>query len=394
MGAKMILVGVGGYGATYLNEALDHPDADMELVAVVEPYPERCARLSELHERGVPVYADMEDFYAGNKADLAVISTPIFLHTRHILSALSHGSHVLCEKPLCSDENDIEVLQKAQERAGKFVYIGYQWAFSDAVLALKDDVATGTLGALIEMKTLVLRPRNQDYFSRGVGWAGKIRTAGGDLVYDSIANNSAAHYLFNMLFIMGKAGEAAAPDAFDAELLRANRIENFDVSKLDLTMPSGAKAYFIGAHPVNSGVEPVFTYQFENGTVYYAAAETESSRSLMPSEYTEYGKILAVMNDGTKYVYGDPFAEQNRKFHLAVADAAAGKRSKGVCSLKAAAVHTRLINGIQKNCPIYDTKPELLRHKDGLTYVEGLFEALVELYHNPQQSILKFGELS
>ena len=52
------------------------------------------------------MFADMESFYKTNKADLAVISTPIFLHTQHILTALGSGSNVLCEKPLCSDEKD------------------------------------------------------------------------------------------------------------------------------------------------------------------------------------------------------------------------------------------------------------------------------------------------
>ena len=108
-----------------------------------------------------------------------------------------------------NDENDIEIMKEAQNKSGKFIYIGYQWSYSEPITKLKEDIASGKYGELKEMKTLILRPRDRDYFGRGVGWAGKICTADGKKVYDSVANNSAAHYLFNMLFVMGKDKEAA-----------------------------------------------------------------------------------------------------------------------------------------------------------------------------------------
>ena len=132
---------------------------------------------------------------------------------------------------MCADENDIELIRAAQDKSGKFVYIGYQWSYSDAITTLKADVQNKKLGDLIETKTLILRPRTRDYFERGVGWAGKIKTADGKLVYDSVANNSAAHYLFNMLYIMDD-GNGIKPENVSAELLRANNIENFDTSKM------------------------------------------------------------------------------------------------------------------------------------------------------------------
>jgi len=389
---KVVLVGIGGYGNTIVKEILENPNALVNLVGVVDPYPVGCNYLDQLKARNVPIYSDMEEFYADYAADLAVISTPIFLHTQHMLTALKYGSHVLCEKPLCSDEKDILLLEEAQKKSGKNIYIGYQWAFSEPVTKWKNDILEGKFGDVKEMKTLVLRPRDRAYFERGVGWAGKIKMPDGTLVYDSVANNSAAHYLFNMLFVMGDYGKAAMPINISAELYRANCIENFDTCKIDFQFANGAKACFIGAHPVHSAIEPVFEYQFENGTVYYACRENDEVRKLMPETYAEYGQIVAIMHSGEKIVYGDPMENCCRKFYVAIQAISEKRKDNGSCGLEAAAIHTRLINEIQKQCVIRSINPACLREDNDLLYAEGLFEKAVSCYSDISKSLAGFAD--
>lgn len=384
---SVVLVGIGGYGNTYVEEILKTFDTSIKLVGVVDPYPERCVYLEKLKQRDIPIYSDMEAFYADYSADLAVISTPIFLHTQHILTALSHGSHALCEKPLCGDEEDIPLLEEAQMRSGKRIFVGYQWAFSDSITGLKQDIISGKFGRVIEMKTLVLRPRNRAYFERGVGWAGKIKTSDGMLVYDSVANNSAAHFLFNMLYVIGEYGKAAAPVGVTAELMRANKIENFDSCKIDLSFEGGGKASFIAVHPVNKGIEPVFEYEFEAGKIYYACECTEETKPLMPAEYTEYGNVVAIMNDGEKIVYGNPMDDECKKLYVAVQTILDEKAEVVSCGLEAAAVHTRLVNMVQKQTQIKNFEPMSLREENGYTFVEGLFEKALSCYLDTSNSL-------
>lgn len=386
---KVVLVGIGGYGGLFVEETLKKTNPLIQLVGAVDPFPERCAKIEELKMENIPVYPDMDSFFEKNTADLAVISTPIFLHTQNILSALNNGCNALCEKPLCSDEKDIEILLEAQRRTGKFVYIGYQWSYSEPITKLKNDILENKFGALKEMKALVLRPRNREYFGRGVGWAGKIETADGTKVYDSIANNSAAHYLFNMLFVMGEYGKAAIATGINAELLRVNSIENFDVSKISFSL-GNARAVFIGAHPVNRGIEPVFEYIFEKGTVYYSSLYGEEEKEMMPCNYEEYGEIVAIMNDGEKIVYGNPMANNCRKLHMAVEAIANGKNDEGPCGIEASSVHTRLINQVQREFEIYSVKKELIKEENNVLYAEGLFEKLVECYKNIDASLDEF----
>ena len=381
---KVLLVGIGGYGTVYVKEALHNPKLQIEIAAAVDPFPEKSPYYYELKEKNIPIFSDMDSFFKENTADLAVISTPIFLHTENILSALNNGCNALCEKPLCSDEKDIALLQEVQERTGKFIYIGYQWAYSEPIAKLKNDILNNKFGALKEMKTLILRPRTREYFNRGVGWAGKIETADKKKVYDSIANNSAAHYLFNMLFVMGDYGKAAKPTNVNAQLMRVNNIENFDVSYISFEL-GGAKASFIGAHAVESEIEPVFEYIFEKGTVYYSSLYNEEAKLLMNETYQEYQDIVAIMNSGEKIVYGDPMKDECRKLHMAVDAILNAKKGEGPCGLCASAVHTRLINYIQREFKTASVKDAFIKEKDDVLYAEGLFEELMQCYQKDKK---------
>ena len=96
----ILLISVGFYGQKYLAEVAGR-DVGGDVVGIVEPAPDVKERFPVIAGRGWPVYASLEAFYAERTADLAVISSPIHLHTEMAIACMRHGSHVLCEKPLC-----------------------------------------------------------------------------------------------------------------------------------------------------------------------------------------------------------------------------------------------------------------------------------------------------
>lgn len=362
---KVICVGIGGYATVYWKSIFASKNDNFEIVGAIDPYPEAAADLPEIKKRGIPLYSSMEDFYKENEADLAIITTPIHLHTRQILYALEHGSNVLCEKPLSGVSSDAEIIEKRAAELGKFVMIGYQWSYAPAILALKADILAGKLGAPISLKTKILWPRKKEYFTRGSGWAGKLKAKDGTVINDSVAANACAHYIHNMLFVCGKEYLAAEAKNVKADLFRVNDIENFDNATISFELEGGAKCLFIAAHSTKENSNPMFEYRFENGTVKYS----ESS-----------GDITAYMNDGTKKSYGNPFAgaPDGGKSEIAI-NACLEKKFKPVCSPYTAAAHTRCIEKIQKQ-PIHSISSALVREVGTLLYVDGLTKALEECY--------------
>ena len=68
----VVLVGAGGYGAGYMMELLAK-DAGADLVGICDISPDLKERYPIIAEKGIPVYQNLEAFYARHAADLAVI---------------------------------------------------------------------------------------------------------------------------------------------------------------------------------------------------------------------------------------------------------------------------------------------------------------------------------
>ena len=389
---RIALCGIGGYARLYTNYILDQNDPRITPVGVVEPFPESCPRLTELQEAGIPVYETLDDLYREHHPDLTVIATPIQCHTPQILTALANGSHVLCEKPLCADAGDVEKLRQASRAAGRFVFIGYQWSYSDAVLGLKKDILSGRFGRCLDMKSIVLWPRDLAYYRRGCGWAGKITLEDGTPVYDSIANNATAHYLHNMLFLLGEDGHAAVPESIRGELLRANAIENFDTCKIDLTMPGSAEVHFLASHAVDTVMNPVFHFRFEKADVYYAQNDSPLARSILPEVYTQFGQITAVLPDGTHVCYGNPFANDLAKLERAIDAACRGDLREYPCGIEAASAHTGVITWLQQNETVWNIAEAKLVRTPEKVFVPGLGETMLECFRHPELSLSDWRE--
>ena len=369
---KVMLAGIGGYGTGYLARMIEKYDAgEIEVAGLVDPYPQSCRHLAAVEARGFKIYASIDEFYAENTCDLAVISTPIQFHTTQILTALSKGSHVLCEKPMTGDPADVEKLIKAREESGKFIMIGYQWSHAKAILAMKADVIAGVYGKPTFFKTLILWPRNKAYFNRGIGWAGKIKAADGTLIYDSVANNAAAHYLHNIFFTMGTSyDEAVEPIETKAQLYRTNAIENFDTAVIANKFANGAESLYIASHSTDRTLDPIFEYRFEKGVIAFneGAAGADGKKHII-------GKLA----DGTVRDYGDPFCDQMNKLDLAIANVTADKWNIP-CGVETATAQVHCIAECAKQ-PIVNFDEDKKRLGDGeLVYIDGLYEALVDCY--------------
>ena len=369
MKVSVVLVGVGGFGMIHLTEALEGKTKDLiDIVGVVEPYPQFCPKIDAIKERNIPIYSKLEDFYKEHTADLAVLSTPIAFHADQTVYCMEHGSNVLCEKPLCGSTADAERMLAAQKATGKFVLIGYQWSTSKTILNIKRDILSGVYGKLKSMKTLVLWPRGAKYFNRSTGWAGKKYTADGVAVFDSIANNACAHYLHNMFFVLGDTmGTSKMPVSINAELARANNIENFDTCVINFAFEDGGEGYFIASHATEKNLDPIFCYEFENGKIIS-----------VPN--AQNGELIGKLNDGREINYGKADIASN-DYKLEVAVRICMGEAHDYCGIEGASVQTKVINYIQENCEIMNFKKTRIAGDN--TVVDGLHELMNEIYEAP-----------
>lgn len=340
---NVLLVGIGGYGEKYVKELLQDDKAaevGVRVAGVVDPFPERCSSLNLISEKGIPVFDSIDEFYRNGNAELAVISTPIHLHVEQIITCLSKDSNVLCEKPVCPVYQDTRRLSDAEKKYGRFVAIGYQLSFSPVIQELKADIMSGKLGKPLKLKAIEMMPRGISYYSRN-GWAGKKKTDSGKWILDSPVNNSSAHQLHNMLYLLGKTADTSAvPVSVTAELYRANEyIQNYDTAALRCTIEENSEILFYTSH-ANKGRKnygPLYSFEFEKAVVTYNEDDNEG--------------LCARFGDGSVKCYGDNLRATHELKKLWDSIAAARGKGPVLCGIEAATSQVLCMNGAQESMP-------------------------------------------
>ncbi|MGZ5439826.1 MAG: Gfo/Idh/MocA family oxidoreductase, partial [Candidatus Aminicenantales bacterium] len=86
---SLVMVGVGGMGAAYLEALLARKDENLVRIAgAVDPQPNRCRQYVEMRAMGVPCFVSLTDFYRNRMAELAILSSPIQYHRPQTCFAL------------------------------------------------------------------------------------------------------------------------------------------------------------------------------------------------------------------------------------------------------------------------------------------------------------------
>jgi hypothetical protein len=183
-----------------------------------------------------------------------------------------------------------------------------------------------------------------------------------------------------MFYVLGKDKDSSAkPVEVEAELYRANAIENFDTAAARIKTEEGVEILFFVSHAADEDRGPVVRYEFEKGVV---RCDSRASG------------LWAELPDGTRKEYGVPDAEPMNKLWQSIAGVRE-ERARPLCGLAAAASQTLCMNGIQDSmAEIRDFPAGLVRPVEGTgsrrlavetpgsrrMVVDGLDEALARCY--------------
>lgn len=73
-------------------------------------------------ERGYHVYNSYEEILADPQVDIVLIATPNHLHKEEAIAAMRAGKHVLCEKPVMMDGDELTEVMAVAKETGKIFY--------------------------------------------------------------------------------------------------------------------------------------------------------------------------------------------------------------------------------------------------------------------------------
>jgi len=285
------------------------------------------------------------------------------LHRGFTEAALAAGKAVLCEKPAAGSIDDVDAMIAARDAARLPVGIGFQDVYQPGVHELKRRILRGDFGVVLSASVLGCWPRGDRYYRRNT-WAGKIRR-NGRWVLDSPANNALSHYIHLALFQLGSTQHSSAvPVEVEAELYRANRIENYDTCSLRLTFDGGSHALIGLTHACANNMEPEVLIRTERARIRYTPARRIEIRT---EAVTESIQLLR-----------NPHSAMFETMHTWIRD---GVDSAPGGTMEMARAHTVAINAASQAAPIVEIPAEFIEptvdeRGAPLTTVRGLVEAL------------------
>lgn len=151
---KPLKVAIVGYGLSgrFFHGALLSGMAQYQVTHVMTSDPDKTAQAKADFE-GVKVVRAYEDILKDQDVDLIVISTPNTTHFSLAAQALQHQKHCLVEKPFTVTREEAELLIALSQKVGKKISVYQNRRYDADFLTLKDLVASGALGELVELES-------------------------------------------------------------------------------------------------------------------------------------------------------------------------------------------------------------------------------------------------
>lgn len=167
------IIGFGYMGHFHLNKA-----HQLEELEVVSAYDIDAEKRSDAEKEGLTAYDRLEDFLADERISLVFICTPNNVHAQLAIACLQAGKHVMCEKPVTMNSDELEQVIAAAEKAGRIFTVHQNRRWDEDYLMTCQAVQSGEIGNITTIQSRV-------YGQRGVcfGWRADP-VAGGGMLYD------------------------------------------------------------------------------------------------------------------------------------------------------------------------------------------------------------------
>lgn len=139
---KVGLIGVGGISAAHISawESIN----DAELVALCDIRKECIEKYSEKH-----LYTNFNEMLKNEQLDILDICLPTYLHVDYSIKAMEAGIHVICEKPIALNAEDISRVYSAAYKNNVKFMVAQVLRFWPEYNLLKDIYDTQKYGKLL-----------------------------------------------------------------------------------------------------------------------------------------------------------------------------------------------------------------------------------------------------
>jgi len=199
---KLAMIGTGSRGTTMWGRDLMQRYADrIEFAGLCDPNPGRVEAAKEIIGTNCRTYSDLnhpmlafEKMIAETRPDLVIVTSVDATHADYIVRGMELGVNVLTEKPMVTDEKQIQRILDIEKKTGMKTRVGHNARYSPHTAKLWELLRAGEIGEITSanLNWYLDTSHGADYFRR---WHGIMEKSG------SLLLHKASHH-FDMLNYM------------------------------------------------------------------------------------------------------------------------------------------------------------------------------------------------
>ncbi len=302
---KFVIIGIGNIGKKYVTLVNSFKDA--ELLAVVDTDFNKRKNLENL----VPFFTSVSDFLKAEiLADVICVCTPNGLHPEHTVACLNAGYHVVCEKPIALETDDVRQMMDAEEKSGKKVFAVMQNRYSPVAVWLKKLMTDKMLGDVLFLQINCFWNRNEQYYLDSP-WRGTKKLGGGPMY------SQFSHFIDLLIWLCGE------PKNINGNLFTLNpkiKTEFNDSGTVNFDFVNGGRGTFNFTNATyQTNLESSLTIIGSEGNVKVGGQYMEKLDSVNLKKNFEI-PVFSQINQANNYQYYQGSADKHDVFLTKVID--------------------------------------------------------------------------
>jgi predicted dehydrogenase len=140
---KFLIAGLGSIGRRHFRNLIALGEKDIVLLR------SHRATLPDDELAGYPVETDIHEALKKYNPNAVIVANPTALHLDVAIPAAEVGCHILLEKPVSASLDRLDVLEKAVEKSGSKILIGFQFRYHPTLNKARELIQQSALGQIL-----------------------------------------------------------------------------------------------------------------------------------------------------------------------------------------------------------------------------------------------------
>jgi predicted dehydrogenase len=140
---KFLIAGLGSIGRRHFRNLIALGEKDIVLLR------SHRATLPDDELAGFPVEIDLSEALRKHKPDAVIVANPTSMHLDVAIPAAEAGCHILLEKPVSNSLERLDVLQKAAQKSGSKILVGFQFRYHPTLNKARELIQQNALGKIL-----------------------------------------------------------------------------------------------------------------------------------------------------------------------------------------------------------------------------------------------------